>query len=53
MKQTKTGNRVVVIGGPAPATKKVALREPDNQPATSRRVVVIKNGELVGRRPGR
>jgi hypothetical protein len=53
MKQTKIGNRVVVISGPAPAPEKVTRREPADQRATSRRIVLIKNGELVGGRPGR
>ena len=53
MKPTKTGNRVVVIGRPAPAAEKVAYREPADQRATSQRIVLIKNGELVGRGPGR
>jgi hypothetical protein len=53
MKPTKTGNRFVVIGGPAPAAEKTARREPASQQATARRIVVIKNGELVGSRPRR
>jgi hypothetical protein len=53
MKQTKTRNRVVVIGSPAPTTEKIARREPGDQQVTSRRMVVIKNGELVGSRPRR
>jgi hypothetical protein len=53
MRPTKTGNRVVIICGTAPANGKAARREPAVQPATPRRVVVIRNGELVGGRPGR
>jgi hypothetical protein len=53
MKPTQSGNRVVVIGRPAPATEKRARREPTNQRATAQRIVVIKNGERVGSRPGR
>jgi hypothetical protein len=53
MKPTKTGRRVVVIGGTAPANATSASREPPNPRPTPRRIVVIQNGELVGRRPGR
>jgi len=53
MKQTKIGNRFIVIGRTAPATEKIAYREPTNQRATSQRIVVIRNGERVGSRPGR
>ena len=53
MKPTRIGNRFVVIGRPAPAAEKVADREPTRPRATPRRIVVIKDGELVGRRPGR
>jgi hypothetical protein len=53
MKQTRIGNRFVVIGRPAPAAEKIAHREPTRRRATARRIVVIKDGELVGRRPGR
>ena len=53
MKQTKTRNRVVVIGSPAPTTEKIARREPGDQQVTSRRMVVIKNGQFVGSKPGR
>ena len=52
MKQTKTGNRFVVIGRPAPATEKSAYREPTKQRATPQRLVGIKDGEPVGGRPG-
>jgi len=53
MKQTRIGNRFVVIGRPAPAAEKVAHREPARRRATARRIVVIKDGELVGGRPAR
>jgi hypothetical protein len=53
MKPTKIGSRFVVIGRPAPAAERIARREPARRRATARRIVVIKDGELVGRRPGR
>ena len=53
MKQTKIGNRVIVIGCTASPTEKIAYREPTIQRAASQRIVVIKNGELVGSRPER
>ena len=53
MNQTKIGNRVVVIAGTAPASKKTGYREPVAQRSTTRRIVVIRNGELVGSRPSR
>jgi hypothetical protein len=53
MNQTQIGNRVVVIGPTASATEKIACRVPAPQRATPHRIVVIKNGELVGGRPGR
>jgi hypothetical protein len=53
MKPTQIGNRVVVIGRPAPAAERGACREPANQRAMPQRIVVIKNGELVGSKPGR
>jgi hypothetical protein len=53
MNQTQIGNRVVVIRSTTPATEKVARREPTQQRATPHRIVVIRNGELVGSRPRR
>jgi hypothetical protein len=53
MKPTKIGNRFIVIGRPAPAAEQVAYREPTPQRAMSLRLIVIKNGERVGSRPGR
>jgi hypothetical protein len=53
MNQTQIGNRVVVIGPAAPAVKKIAYRGAADRRATPIRIVVIKNGELVGGRPGR
>jgi hypothetical protein len=53
MNQTRTGSRIVVIGGMAPATGKAAWRVPANQRPTPRRIIIIKNGGPVCRRPGR
>jgi hypothetical protein len=54
MPQTKSGNRIIVIGGPAPRPRTGARREPAaGRRATPRRIVLISNGELVGGRPGR
>jgi hypothetical protein len=53
MKQTKTGNRRVVIGSNAPANEKTDPIQPTHQRGTPRRIVVIRNGEVVGRRSRR
>lgn len=53
MNQTKTGNRIVVIADTAPAYEKTDYREPNGQRPTAQRIVVIKNGRLVGSRPDR
>jgi hypothetical protein len=53
MNQTNIGNRIVVIAGTAPAIEKNGYREPVRKRATSRRLVVIKNGELVRSGPRR
>jgi hypothetical protein len=53
MNQTRIGNRLVIIAGTAPANVKAGCREPAGQRATARRLVVIRNGELVGSGPGR
>ena len=53
MKQPRIGNRFIVIGRTAPVTEKFACRELPNRRATAQRLVVIKDGELVGRRAGR
>jgi hypothetical protein len=53
MKQTKIGNRFVVIAGTAPANKKTGYRQRTDPQHTGVRIVVIKNGELVHRRTGR
>jgi hypothetical protein len=53
MNQTKIGNRVVLIGRTALANEKTAFLQPTKQRPTTHRIVVIRNGELVGSRPGR
>jgi hypothetical protein len=53
MNQTKIGNRVVLIGSTAPAHVKTGYLQPTKQRPTTRRIVVIRNGELVGIRHGR
>jgi len=53
MKPTKIGNRFIILGRPAPAAEQVAYREPTPQRVTSPRLVVIRNGALVGSGPGR
>jgi hypothetical protein len=53
MKRTKTGNRFVVIRGNAPASVTTAYQEPTRQQAPPQRLVVIRNGALLGSRPGR
>jgi hypothetical protein len=52
MNQTKIGNRVVAIAGTASANEKPGYREPTEQRHTARRIIVIRNGKLVGRRRG-
>jgi hypothetical protein len=49
MNQNKIGNRVVLIGRPAPASEKTS-QAATQRPMTSR-IVVIRNGEPVGRKP--
>jgi hypothetical protein len=54
MMQTMTGRRLVIIGGTATAASTHTQRETcDRQRATARRIVVIKDGQFVGGRPGR
>ena len=53
MTQSKIGSRFVVIGRAAPAGKKPGRRELPVQRGAARRIVVIRNGELVGSKPGR
>jgi hypothetical protein len=53
MTQTKSSNRIVVIAGTAPANEKTGYLQPSTQRPTTHRIVVIRNGERVGSRPGR
>ena len=53
MTHSKIGGRFVVIGRAAPAGKKTGRRELPVQRAAARRIVVIRNGEFVGSKPGR
>jgi hypothetical protein len=53
MNCTKIGNRIVVIAGTPLAGKKTRRRELPVQRTSARRIVVIRDGELVGSRPGR
>jgi hypothetical protein len=53
MKLTRIGNRLIVIDATAPAAKMVTYQERTSHRATSQRIVVIKNGQRVGRGPGR
>jgi hypothetical protein len=54
MKLTRVGNRVVVIGSTPPASeKKAGSLPPGEQRPTTCRIVVIRNNEWVGGRPGR
>jgi hypothetical protein len=51
MNQTKIGNRVVVIGSTAPAKQKAGYVQTANP--TTRRIIVIRNGELIRSRSRR
>jgi hypothetical protein len=53
MKRTRVGNRVVVIRSTTPANEKTGPRQPAPRRPTTCRIVVIKDGELVGGRPAR
>jgi hypothetical protein len=53
MNHTQSGNRVVVIGSTPPANDKTGSLPPSQQRPTTCRIVVIKDGELVGGRPAR
>jgi hypothetical protein len=53
MNHTLIGNRVVIIRSTAPANEKTGPRQPAPQRPTPQRIVVIKDGELVGGRPAR
>jgi hypothetical protein len=52
MNQTNFHSRVVANGGTAPV-KKTNCREPAKKRVAPLRIVVIRNGEFVGGRPGR
>ncbi len=52
MNQTKIGSRFVVIAGTAYANEKAGSRQPNRRTAP-RRILVIRNGELVGSSSGR
>ena len=52
--QTKTGSRVVIIGRTSTVTSINTRREAlDPQRATPPRIIVIKDGQFVGGKPGR
>jgi hypothetical protein len=53
MKPTQSGHRVVVIRSTPPANDKAGSLPPSQQRSTPQRIVVIKDGELVGGRPAR
>ena len=53
MTNPKSAKRIVVIGRAASAGKKTDRGELPIQRTTASRIVVIKNGELVGSRKGR
>ncbi len=53
MNQIKMGNRVVIIAGTASTNEKTRYREANQERPTPRRIVVIRNGELVGSSSGR
>jgi hypothetical protein len=48
---TKIGNRIIVIAGGIPATKKIRKQVCTEARPTTRRIVVIKNGEWIGYKP--
>jgi hypothetical protein len=52
--QTTTGSRIVLIGGMTATTTANLRRQPTCQrQVTPRRIVVIKDGQLVGGKAGR
>jgi hypothetical protein len=53
MHQTKVGNRFVVIARPTLAGEKAGPRPPAVLRPTARRLVVIRDGEVVASRAGR
>jgi hypothetical protein len=50
MNYTKIGKRLVVIAGSAPAAEATGVREPTAPRPKVRRIVVIRDGQSVGRR---
>jgi hypothetical protein len=48
---TEIGNRIVVIAGGTPATKKIRQQVRTEVRPTTRRIVLIKNGEWIGNKP--
>jgi hypothetical protein len=49
MPKTESSNRIVVIGRPAPTTRKGASAKPTNQQQlTPQRTVVNRDGQFVG-----
>jgi hypothetical protein len=48
MKRTESRNRIVVIRGTAAATTHIPFRRAVHQQPCVRRLVLIKNGEVIG-----
>jgi hypothetical protein len=53
MNQCKRGKRVVVLGRTPPTKEGSHSREPTHPQAPIRRIVLIKNGEVLASKPGR
>ena len=53
MTQNKNGNRIVILAGTATSNNQGGDREASIQRASSGRIVVIKNGEMVKSEPRR
>jgi hypothetical protein len=49
MNPANLGNRLVLISGIAPPSKKPAFQKATRQQPATRRIVVVKNGQLAGR----
>jgi hypothetical protein len=52
MNQTKSGSRIVVITGTVPANENPGYRELTEKRPMARRIVVVRDGKLVGSRRG-